>query len=260
MLAPSDVLLSDGSIAVVRPMTAEDHDALVSLHDGVEDESVRRRFFTLNRDAGRSYVEHLVAASGDSTIALVATEQGRLVAVATAEVVSSDSAEVAFLVSDAARGLGLGSLLLEHIAAACRGRGVRRLLAQVLTENTPMMNVFRDAGFALTRHSDLGVAEFEIGTDLSSDAIRAADHRESLSEARSLAPLLQPKTVAIVGVRRDGTGIGHSILDAVIQGDFTGRTYVVHPSADLIDGMTAHASLAVAPTPQARLATSVRMS
>ena len=46
--------------------------------------------------------------------------------------VSPDAAEVAFLVADSEHGRGLGSLLLEHLAAAGRDRGISRFVAEVL--------------------------------------------------------------------------------------------------------------------------------
>ena len=45
-LASADVLLADGSIAVVRPLRPDDGPALHELHDSVSDEAIRLRFFT----------------------------------------------------------------------------------------------------------------------------------------------------------------------------------------------------------------------
>jgi GNAT superfamily N-acetyltransferase len=58
-------------------------------------------------------------------------------------------AEVAFVVRDDHQSRGLGSILLEHLAAAARERGVRCFEAEVLGQNTQMTRVFRDAGFQL---------------------------------------------------------------------------------------------------------------
>ena len=70
--------------------------------------------------------------SGDTAATLVATVAGTIVAVATAERIAPQEAEVAFLVADSEHGRGLGSLLLEHLAATCRDLGVRRFVAEVL--------------------------------------------------------------------------------------------------------------------------------
>jgi len=225
----ADVLLADGRIASIRPMVAEDEPDLIALHDGVGDDNLRLRFFSLNRESAHRYVEHLVHGTGDTVATLVATVRNRIVALATAERADRDAAEVALLVSDDEHGHGLGSLLLEHLAAACRDQGVRRFVAEVLPENAAMIRVFRDVGFDLSRRSQSGVVSVDMSTEASASAVAAADLRESVSEARSLAPLLYPENVAVVGVRRERAGLGVAVLTSITKGGFRGRVYVVHP-------------------------------
>ncbi len=243
----ADVLLADGRIASIRPMVGEDEAELIALHDEVDDDNLRLRFFSLNRESAHRYVEHLVQQTGNTVATLVATVRNRIVAVATAERAGPDSAEVAFLVADEEHGHGLGSLLLEHLAAACRDNGVRLFVAEVLPENAAMIRVFRDVGFDVSRRSHSGVVSVEMSTEASSNAIAAADLRESVSEAHSLAPLLYPKTVAVVGVRREGAGLGHAVLASILKGGFRGRVFVVHPEVPSIDGVTAFPRLADVP-------------
>ena len=89
----ADVLLTDGSIASIRPVIADDHDQLLALHDQVSDESTRLRFFALNRDSGHDYTEHLYAPDA-AVVALVAVLEHEVVGLATAEI-DGDSAEIA---------------------------------------------------------------------------------------------------------------------------------------------------------------------
>lgn len=239
--ARADVLLADGTVATIRPVAADDGPALVSLHDRAEPESLRLRFFAVSRLAGRTYAEHVV--TSPDTLALVAERCGQVVAVATAEPVEAGTAEVAFLVADEYHGLGLGSLLLEHLAAAGRARGCRRFLAEVLSENTGMLQVLRDAGFAVTRRAEAGSVHVEMDTAASYDALRSADERECRSEARSLASLLRPRSVAVVGVRRNGSGVGAAVVRSILAGRFTGSLHVVHPEAGTLQGVPAVRSL-----------------
>lgn len=227
---PADVLLTDGSVAVIRPLLPTDRPGLEELHAKASDRSVRMRFFMASRTAGRDYVAHLFSGSGDVAIALVATDRGQIVATATAERIDPVTAEVAFLVSDADRGRGLGTLLLEHLAAAGHSMGIDVFTADVLAENRAMLEVFTAAGFTITQHSSSGVVELTVDTTTSSRSLSSADERESQAEARSLAPLLRPRTVAVLGVRRDGTGTGAAVLGSIRRGGFAGRTYVVHPA------------------------------
>ena len=161
----ADVLLADGRIAAIRPMIAADRDGLMALHDAAGDESLRLRFFALNREALPPVRRPPGRQSGDTVATLVATIGGTIVAVATAERVSPDVAEAAFLVSDAEHRHGLGGLLLEHLAAACRDVGIRRFVADVLPDNTSMIRVFRDAGFTLSNRSEPGVVLVEMSTE-----------------------------------------------------------------------------------------------
>ncbi len=248
---PSDVLLSDGTIAVVRSLRPDDRDAVLELHESVSEDTLRLRFFTASRHAGRTYVARLFDPEHTDQFALVALVRGRLAGLATAEILSPDRAEVAFLVSDQDRGRGLGSLLLEHLAALGRAHGLTRFEADVLAENQGMLRVFRGAGFAVSRHTEHGEVSVELRTDVSAAALDASDRREWRSEAHSLRPLLSPDSVAVVGVRRRAGGIGRAVLDAVVSGGYDGRLHVVHPAAagegHEIAGLPAYPSVAAIP-------------
>ena len=102
------------------------------------------------------------------------------------------AAEVAFVVEDAQQRRGLGSILLEHLAAAAQERGIRRFTAEVLAENRTMVRVFIDAGYAVSREYASGVLdlEFDIEPTEKSRAVRAS--REQRAEAASIARLLHP--------------------------------------------------------------------
>lgn len=229
----ADVLLADGSIATIRRLRPEDADQLFALHDQVSDEANRMRFFNLNRHSGHAYAAHLLASTPETAIALVAHLHGELVGLASAEI-DGTRAEVAFLVADDAHGLGVATLLLEHLAAAARTAGIRTFTAEVLVENQSMLRVFADAGYVATKRSLGTSTTWELSTSPSETALDAADQRDRVAETRSLAPLLYPRSVAVLGVRRDGAGIGNAVLRSIIDGNFTGTTYVVHPEADRI--------------------------
>ncbi len=239
---PADVLLSDGGIVVIRSLRDDDRDQVLALHESVSENTLRLRFFSASRNAARAYVARLFEPDHGAA-ALVALDRGRVIGLATAEVFATDTAEVAFLVADDDRGRGLGSLLLEHLAALGRGHGIRRFEADVLAENSGMLRVFRGAGFAETRRREGGEVLVELDTDESAEAVAAADRREWRAQARSLRPLLHPQSVAVVGVRRAAGGFGVGILDAIRSSPYSGAVHVVHPEAESIDGLPVHASL-----------------
>ncbi len=245
-LASADVLLADGSIAVIRPLSIEDHDQVHALHEQVSEQALRMRFFSVGRAAAHRYVDHVLH---DLPLAMVLEQQGRVLALATAEPVARETAEVSFLVEDGRHGLGIGSLLLEHLAAAARDQGIATFVAQVLLENRAMLDVMTDAGFTMTKKLDDAVIDVRLDTALTATGRAAADARDRRAEARSLHPLLHPRGVVVCGVRGDGHGIGRAVLDNIRSGGYAGPLHVVHPRARDIDGTPAVSSFADVPGP-----------
>ena len=244
--SPADVLLADGTVAVIRPLGAEDGDQLHALHQRVCEDTLRLRFFSVGRHAAHDYVDHVLR---DRPLALVLVKDGTILAVATAEGVDPETAEVAFLVEDGSQGLGIGSLLLEHLAAAARARGIATFVAEVLLENHAMLDVFTDAGFELSKQVEVDVVVVRLDTATTGRGQDAADARDRRAEARSLHPLLYPHGVALAGVRSDGRGIGRAVLDNILEGGYTGSLHVVHPRGLALNGVDTVASFADLPAP-----------
>jgi acyl-CoA synthetase (NDP forming) len=65
---------------------------------------------------------------------------------------------------------------------------------------------------------------------------------------RSLAPLLAPACVAVVGAGRSPGGIGHTVLRAIAAGGYTGTLYAINPTADEVAGVPAYPTVSAAPT------------
>ncbi|RYC13399.1 GNAT family N-acetyltransferase [Nocardioides zhouii] len=187
---PTVVFLRDGRAAEVRALAQSDRTEVDALHANVGDDSSRLRFFSVGRAAGQRYVDHLFSQSGDTFLALVVTLNGHVVGVAAAERLTAGSAEVAFLVADPERGHGIGTLLLEHLASSCHEQGIRQFMADMPPENHRMVQVFNDAGYAITRASEPGLLTFELSTESGEQSRRATGMRASvatLAASRSVA-------------------------------------------------------------------------
>jgi predicted CoA-binding protein/GNAT superfamily N-acetyltransferase len=270
-----DALLRDGRVVTVRPVRPEDRDALERLHAGASARNRYLRFFSTDDVMPRSYADHLATAGGD-TIAVVAVAGDDVVAVASAEPASgadepADEAEVALMVADGLHGAGAGTLLLEHLAAVAVDRGIRRFTAEVMAENGAMMRVFLHAGYR-TRCGlpDHAVRTVELDLARTEDLAAAVAGRERAVDAASVARILEPRSVAVVGASRTEDGVGRQVLANILAGGFTGQTVVVNPHAergDRIGGVSAYASatdvpwpldLAVVAVPAARVAAALR--
>ena len=142
---------------------------------------------------------------------------------------------MAFLVADPWHGHGLGSLLLEHLAAAAGTTASAGSPPRSCPTTTACSVSSATPGFSLTRSSSSGVTDVSMATTASAAAVAAADGRERAAEARSLSPSSTPRRVVVVGARRSGTGVGHAILSSIQAGGYTGELFAVHPHAATID-------------------------
>lgn len=158
-------------------------------------------------------------------------------------------AEVAFNISDAYQGMGVGSILLEHLAAAARENDIERFSAEVLPENRKMLTVFAEAGYAVKRHFDEGVVMLEFPIDPTEKSRAVMESREHRAEAKSLAGLLAPASIAVIGASREWGTIGHTLLHNIIEGGFTGPVYGINPQAFELGGMRSYATVAEVPGP-----------
>jgi acyl-CoA synthetase (NDP forming)/GNAT superfamily N-acetyltransferase len=243
----ADGLARDGRVVRVRLLEPGDAEQLLELHERMSEKSLRFRFFSVSRDSAPPYVRHLLDEE-ISTITLVAASEDGLVAVGSAEQVDEETMEVAFLVAEGEHGRGLGSLLLAHLAARARDRGVRRFVADVLGTNVEMRRVFLQAGFDVTVTSAAGVSTLVVDLTLTRRSLEAIDAREEEAEIRSLGPLLDPGSVVVIGVRRNGSGVGAAVLAAIQQGQYAGRVDVVHPKGGEVAGLRASVSCLDLPT------------
>ena len=121
----ADVVLRDGGVVHVRPIRPEDHDAVQAFHVAQSPESVYLRFFApLPRLSDRD-LERFTNVDHRDRVGLVATLGDDIVGIGRYDRVGDTTAEVAFNISDAHQGRGVGSVLLEHLAAAAATGGSR---------------------------------------------------------------------------------------------------------------------------------------
>ena len=210
------------------------------------------RYFSVSPSID-TYLTQLLRPPDDLHAVLVACQHGELVGLAAYECLANRSfAEIAFLVDDAHHGLGIGTLLLEHLAAIGQDAGVERFVAQTLTENVPMLAVFRDAGYKLTTSYDHGVVDVTFPTLADPGAQAAADLREGSADFTSVQRLLSPRSVTVVGAGRNPAGLGHQVLLNLVRDGYAGPIYPVNhalPPGEMLNGLHAYQSVTDVPGP-----------
>jgi acyl-CoA synthetase (NDP forming)/ribosomal protein S18 acetylase RimI-like enzyme len=240
----ADAVLGDGGTVHLRPITPDDADRLRAFHLRLSPETVYNRFFTMLRALPARDVERFTHVDHDERAAVVALLQGEIVGVSRYDrMPGTAEAEVAVVVEDAHQGRGLGPLLLEHLTAAARERGIERFRADVLPSNRRMITVFRSAGFEVERELSDGYVElsYPIGvTEASLEVMRAREHR---AEARSVARLLSPKAVAVLGASREPGTAGHEVFRSLLAHGFEGPVYPVNPAAPHVASVRAYADV-----------------
>ncbi|MFK0249882.1 GNAT family N-acetyltransferase [Amycolatopsis azurea] len=240
----ADVLLSDGGTVHLRPVIPSDADGLVAFHGRLSERTRYFRYFGAYPRIPQRDLERFSTVDHHDRVAFVALLGDDIVAVGRYERLDrGPSAEVAFVVDDAHQGRGLGSILLEHLAAAASESGLRRFVAEVLAENAAMVRVFRDAGYQVSREIEEGVLHLEFDIDPTEESLAVARSREQAAEARSVHNLLHPKSVAVIGASTDPTKIGYVALTNLLSADFAGTVYPVNPEHKSVRGVRAYPSV-----------------
>jgi len=241
VVATTDVVVRDGSTVCLRPTEERDVETLVQFLNALSPQSRYFRFFGVPTiDTAR--VQMLTAGHNRGATSLVAESGGRIVAFAGfhRDPNSPGRAEVAFAVSDALQGHGIGTRLLERLASIAREHGVNTFDAYVLGDNRRMLDVFGASGFGVTTTVDRGVCHVVLSLSVTSGFSDKAAARSRAAATASMKAFFEPRVVAVVGANRERGKIGSEILHNLSAGGFTGTIVPVHPTAPTIGGFTAY--------------------
>jgi len=242
-----DVILRDGTTLRLRPPTAADTDALVAFFQGL---SVRSRFLRF----------HGLAAAGPRLAAMFLdpdwVEKGalvgclgegpeeRIVALGSyARLRDPKTAESAFAVADDFQRRGIGTRLLEQLAAAAAEHGIESFVAEVLPENRDMLAVFENVGFKATRALEGGVYEVRFPLAPTERYRERVDERDHVAVTASLQGFFRPRTVAVIGASSRRGNIGGELFRNVLAADFQGAAFPVNRKGEPVAGVKAYTSI-----------------
>jgi acetate---CoA ligase (ADP-forming) len=239
-----DVILRDGSTLRLHPAGPDDRDEVRELFRRLSPESLWLRFGNL-RDPGTAAADAYAAGDGTERLALVGARGGHVVALGSFERLrDSSAAEVAFTVEDDLQGRGVGTRLLEQLAAFASPAGIERFVAQVDPANTQMLAVFRDAGFEVTRQTDGGVVELSFPIRATEQYLERVDERDRDATVASLTPFFRPSSVAVIGASARSGSIGNSVVRNLLAADFGGAVYPVNLRGQPVAGVPAVTTMA----------------
>jgi acetate---CoA ligase (ADP-forming) len=250
--AAVDVILRDGSTLRLRAPAQNDAGALVAFFTGLSERSFYQRFHG-TRTIDDELVAHFLEPSWHDRGVLVGTlagASGREEIVAVGEydrLRDPAAAEAAFAVADELQGHGIGTRLLERLAALAAEQGIESFVAEVLPDNRAMLGVFEGAGLEVTRELDGG--EFEVCFPIASTEqyLTRVDERDHLAVTASLRPFFEPKSIAVIGASRRRGSIGGELFRNVLAADFAGAAYPINRDGEAVGGVRAYTSIADAP-------------
>jgi GNAT superfamily N-acetyltransferase len=146
--------LRDGHRVEIRALRPDDQAGLIAAVERTSARSLQRRFFGLKRTFTDQEVAFFVNVDFINHVALLALihEGDRSVIAGGGRyiVVRPGQAELALVVLDEYQGHGIGRALMHHLTTIARGAGLHTLVAEVLSENTPMLQLFKTSGLPLS--------------------------------------------------------------------------------------------------------------
>lgn len=147
------ITLRSGEKVLCRPIRPEDEHVHLEFFSRLSPEDIRFRFFGLIQELAHSQMARFTQIDYDREMAFIAirTSEGErpetLGVVRTINDANNQNAEFAIVVRSDMKGQGVGRQLMEKMIRYCRKRGTERLIGQVLTDNTGMLELARHLGF-----------------------------------------------------------------------------------------------------------------
>ncbi|HEX5556033.1 MAG TPA: GNAT family N-acetyltransferase [Gaiellales bacterium] len=232
-----DVILREGSTMRLSQPTLEDRDAIMALIQRLSPTSLYHRYRGFPVLDERLFAGYLDA-DGQARGALIGVRGGLVVAMGTYDRLRDPAtAEVAFMVDDPLHGRGVGTRLLEQLAEMAAAVGIRRFVAEVSADNERMLEVFKDAGFEISRQIDYATVEvmFPIAaTDTFQERVDQRDHRATVA---SLEHLLHPRCIAVFGASARPDSIGNAVVRNLVDAGFPGAVYPLNRQGDPVAGI-----------------------
>ena len=100
-----------------------------------------------------------------------------------------------------------------------------------------------DVGLPVRRRVDDGEVHVEFDLDPADGYLDALAAREERADVASLAAVLAPRSVVVVGAGRGSDSVGHAVLRNLVRAGFTGRLAAVNPHATQVCGVVCHRSV-----------------
>jgi acetyltransferase len=154
------VTLRDGEKVLFRPLKPEDARLYPDFLAEVSEDDLRLRFFAAMREVSHELIDKLIHYDPTRAMAFIAIDEqsGRMLGVVRLhDDPNGKDAEFAILVRSRLKGHGLGWLMMKHMIAYAKDKGLRTVHGQVLSENSTMLTMCAELGFHITDDAERDV-------------------------------------------------------------------------------------------------------
>jgi acetyltransferase len=157
------LVLGDGWKVFARPVRPDDEPLILHLLQHVSKEDLRLRFFDSIKEFSHPFLARLTQLDYARAMAFVAFDEtsGDILGVVRVHAdPAGDSGEYAILLRSDLKGRGLGWVLMQMIIEYGKAEGLKRIIGQILEENSVMLKMCRELGFEVkTDPEDLGLCD-----------------------------------------------------------------------------------------------------
>jgi acetyltransferase len=146
------LVMKDGWRVFVRPIRPEDEPLIHEFLRHVTSQDLRLRFFAPMKEFTHEFIARLTQLDYARAMAFVAFDEVTNEMVGVVRIHSDsiyESGEYAILLRSDLKARGLGWALMQLIIEYAKSEGLKRILGQVLQENSAMLNMCRELGFAV---------------------------------------------------------------------------------------------------------------
>jgi acyl-CoA hydrolase/GNAT superfamily N-acetyltransferase len=146
----------------LRPVKITDEPLLKDFFYSLSDRSLHRRFLSWRTDIPHERLQDFVVIDYTkevSILAIIGDQENEIIVGLSQYGVdeATHTAEVALAVRDDYQNRGIGTELLSYLTYLAKREGFLGFTAEVLVENRPMLQVFEQGGFDITRQTEAGV-------------------------------------------------------------------------------------------------------
>ena len=158
-------IIRDGSIVEIRAIRPDDKERLLEHFAGLGARSRYFRFFGVKRALTSDDLVRFSELDFERHVGLAATIQqnGQQRLIGVGQYIRTDlpsHAEIAAAVLDEYQGIGLGPLLIRHLARIAHANGVIQFEADVMGDNRRMLTMLRNSSCIIHQANNAGVVHF----------------------------------------------------------------------------------------------------